>query len=170
MKRLFGPNCYSILLWIILVCGLTPFCFLLSGCGVFSSSSKSAEPVQFELEVSADDYINPDDSGQSNPVVVRLYQLKVADSFEHADFLDLYRQPETQLQGTLLGQEFLPIVMPGQRYLMNIKLEPETRFLGVVAGFMQFDNAVNMALLEINRSAPKTSCRLRITGRNISLQ
>ena len=173
MKWFSISICYSTLLWALLrivsTGGAILLFSLLSGCSVFSGT-QSVKPVVIELEVSADDYINPDDSEQSNPVVVRLYQLTVADSFERAGFLDLYRQPETQLQGTLLGQAFLPVVTPGQRYLINIKLEPETRYLGVVAGFMQFDDAVNTALLEVNRSVSKPTCRLRITGRNISLQ
>ena len=168
--RLGGRFCICILITVLV---------LITGCSMFSGNKSDEEdaekannrkPVAMELEITASDFINPDDSGRSNPVVLRLYQLKIARSFEQANFLDLYQAPETQLQGTLLEQEFLPVIMPGQRYLVTLKLEPEARFIAAVAGFMQFDQAVNKALLEINPEQPPARCRLRITGRNISLQ
>ncbi|MGY0218182.1 type VI secretion system lipoprotein TssJ [Endozoicomonadaceae bacterium StTr2] len=163
----------------VCLCILMAGLLLIAGCSSFSGSKgedeesakeKNRKPVAMELEITASDFINPDDSGLSNPVVLRIYQLKVARSFEQASFLDLYQAPEAQLQGTLLEQEFLPVIMPGQRYLVTIKLEPEARFIAAVAGFMQFEQAVNKALLEVDPEQPPARCRLRITGRNISLQ
>jgi type VI secretion system protein VasD len=73
----------------------------LNGCSLFGGEST---PAPVEVTVTAAARLNPDDSGQSLPTIIRIYQLKAASKAEGAMFEDLYRRDKE-----LLGEDLLQV-------------------------------------------------------------
>ena len=83
---------------------------------------------------------NPDSAGRASPVVVRLYQLKDEGAFNNADFFTLYDKDKEALGASIVGREELEL-QPGQTRELELKIAPEARFVGAIAGFRDIRNA-----------------------------
>jgi len=81
----------------------------LQGCGLFGGEST---PGPVDVTVTAATRLNPDDSGQSLPTVIRIYQLKAASKAEAAQFEDIYRRDKEILGEDLLQVDEL-VLSPG---------------------------------------------------------
>ena len=120
----------------------------LGGCGLFSSDKPKPKEVamkpppnaRIEVTVAASPLINPDLDGRPSPLVVRLYQLSAPESFEQADFAQIYENDQKTLGKTMLGR-YQMIVQPGTAQAITAKAEPDVAFIGVVAGFRDFGDA-----------------------------
>lgn len=107
----------------------------LSGCG-----SSAPDPTTVAMTISATGSINPNSSSEPSPVVLRIYQLKSDSAFKAAEFSELFYSDRKVLGGDLLGQKEYN-VKPGDKLTYDDTVSPETRYMGVVAGFRDIDNA-----------------------------
>jgi type VI secretion system protein VasD len=108
---------------------------LLTRCG-----SAPPPPPVLDLTIQAGRDQNPDPSGQSTAVAIRIYQLASADSFNRADVFALIDRPAETLGADGLGSdEFL--LAPGERRQITRDLKPGTRVVGAIALFRQIDQA-----------------------------
>lgn len=108
---------------------------LLGACG-----SSVPDPTTFELVIQSSKQINPLDDGRPAAVVVQVFELKDTAIFEEAPFFEIFDDPVTVLGADLLGRRELT-VLPGRQSELMIDGNPETRYLGAVAGFRNIDNA-----------------------------
>lgn len=92
--------------------------------------------------------INPDRDGVAKPVVVRIYQLKTAGSFEAADFFALHSDAAAVLGPDLLSSEEM-MVRPDTRLPFESSFDPNARYVGVTAAFRDIDNSMWRALVEL---------------------
>ena len=93
-----------------------------------------AAPTPVELTVVGGVELNPSAQGRPSPVVVRIFELAAARSFQAADFAALFEHPDAALKSDLLAQEEF-MLRPGDIQLHNRDLGPRAEALGVAAAF-----------------------------------
>jgi len=82
----------------------------------------------------------PDLNNGGNPVVVRVYQLKSAGSFQRATVETFWGKERSTLGSDLLGDPIEIVLHPNEtRTLKGIELNDETAFIGAAADFYQPD-------------------------------
>ncbi|PCM43933.1 type VI secretion system lipoprotein TssJ [Marinobacter sp. ANT_B65] len=84
--------------------------------------------------------INPDASGRSSPLVVRIYELKSAAKFKDAGFFDIYDDAEALLGEDLLGYAET-IIRPARGQVHEMRLHKDTTHIGIVGAFRDIENA-----------------------------
>lgn len=124
-----------------------PTASLLSGCGAVSAiATPSAPPPPVTVvpnaifEVQADKSINPDDNGTPKPVLLRLYELKAAASFERASFLDLMEKDEAAIGADFVRREEW-LILPGEKRKIDRKGNAEVRAFGLFAAFRDLERS-----------------------------
>jgi len=100
--------------------------------GACASKPPKPAPTHAELIVSAD--VNPDASGRASPVVVRVYQLRNDGEFNSADFFGVYEKEKETLGASLVSREEY-VLAPGENRKLDLPLNGDTRFIGVVAAY-----------------------------------
>jgi type VI secretion system protein VasD len=121
MRSLFGA--------LVLACGVA----LVAGCG-------SSSPPLLQGTLKADPTTNPDMHGRPSPIVVRVYELKDIGAFSSADFFSLYDKEAETLGSTLVGREEFDL-RPADVRPYKRQLQPDTKFIGVVAAFRDLENS-----------------------------
>ncbi|HEY0942633.1 MAG TPA: type VI secretion system lipoprotein TssJ [Steroidobacter sp.] len=102
---------------------------MLAGC-----ASKPPKPQPARARLVASEQVNPDASGRASPIVVRLFQLRDEDAFASAEFFDLYGKEKEILGESLVSrQEY--VLAPGETRELEIPLDAQARYLGVLAAF-----------------------------------
>ncbi|WP_308364173.1 MULTISPECIES: type VI secretion system lipoprotein TssJ [unclassified Microbulbifer] len=102
-----------------------------------------------ELVVDARNDVNPDNDGRASPVVVRVFMLADDRQFSREDFLNLYENAESRLGKDLLDTVILKEFAPGEQRLEKLNLTPEVKYIGLLAEFVQYQDADALMLLPI---------------------
>ncbi|MGG5836461.1 type VI secretion system lipoprotein TssJ [Huaxiibacter chinensis] len=137
--------------------------FSLAGCGVTQSVSdgtKSAFNAMFykkikvlRLDFTAREALNTDsreNNSLSEPVVVRVYQLKDRKTFDKTVYQQLLKDGETILEADLLVSRDV-VVKPGGDVNLNMPMEADTQFVAVVGLFRHPDMVNNTWKMVIGR-------------------
>jgi type VI secretion system protein VasD len=114
---------------LFLACSLT----LAGGCGGAKSSLLKGS-------INSDATANPDQQGRPSPVVVRVYELKGLGAFSSADFFSLFDKEPEALGSELVGREEYDL-RPGETRPYQRQLQPDTKFIGVIAAFQDLENS-----------------------------
>ncbi|NVZ22037.1 type VI secretion system lipoprotein TssJ [Pseudomonas costantinii] len=104
---------------------------LLAGCSAISPFSTL---TKLDVALTASEQVNPDLHGRPSPVVVHLIELRHAVAFENADFFSLYSNAEQALPKDWVSSEEVEL-RPGESLALKLRLDPGTRFLGVLAAY-----------------------------------
>jgi type VI secretion system protein VasD len=83
---------------------------------------------------------NPDLRGRPSPIVVRVYELKSLAAFDSADFFSLFDKEAETLGSDLVGREEYDL-RPAETRPYRRQLQPDTKFIGVVAAFRDLENS-----------------------------
>jgi type VI secretion system protein VasD len=83
---------------------------------------------------------NPDVHGRPSPVVVRVYELKALAAFNAADFFSLFEREAETLGSDLVSREEYEL-RPAESRPYQRQLQPDTKFMGVVAAFRDLENS-----------------------------
>lgn len=105
----------------------------LTGCG-------GPSPIRIKGSITTSQDVNPDAAGQPSPVVIRIYQLRSAGPFMDTDFFELYENGVATLGENLITWEEL-LLQPGVDLEYNTKFDPETKYLGLIVGYRDIENA-----------------------------
>ena len=100
-------------------------------------------PTKAALVVAAD--VNPDVGGRPSPIVVRLYQLKEEGAFNSASYFALSDKEQETLGPSLVSREEYEL-KPGETRELVLRIAPEARYLGAVAGYRDLNNSKWKAL------------------------
>jgi type VI secretion system protein VasD len=103
------------------------------GCG--------SSPTRLEANVTATQDANKEAGGHPLPIVVRIYELKTAGSFQSADFFSLYDHEDATLGGDLLAREELNL-RPGEQLRIERATDPDAQYVGVLGAYRDIDNAI----------------------------
>lgn len=112
--------------------------FALTGC---STAPRPSVPLTLTIDVTTSPKINPDNRGRPSPIVLRLYELKTAATFDSADFFSLNDKDSVTLGTDMLRREEL-VVQPGQTRSIELKVSNEGKLIAVVAAFRDLEKAV----------------------------
>ena len=134
---------------------------LLAGCG------GGAKTIRVEGVVEAGDGVNPDSGGRASPVVVRVYQLRNAGSFEGADFFSVYDEEAATLGQDLIAREELRL-RPGERLEFKSEAPAGAKFLGAIAAFRNLDTARWRAVAPLPESG-SVDVRIQLKATEVSL-
>lgn len=93
-----------------------------------------------DLALASQPNVNPDHSGRPSPIIVKNFELRNDLIFKQADFQSLFERPVQVLGADLIAADEL-VLIPGEARKIAYKPNPDTRYLGVVAGFRQMDRA-----------------------------
>ncbi|HVO72406.1 MAG TPA: type VI secretion system lipoprotein TssJ [Ignavibacteriaceae bacterium] len=78
-----------------------------------------------------------DDCNENNAVVIKIFQLKNSDKFEHASFESLIRDPDGALGEDLIpGSKYEKTMIPGEDFQLDkVELKTDAAFLGIIGDF-----------------------------------
>jgi type VI secretion system protein VasD len=151
----------------IIVVGL-----LVAGCSSSKSRVGSALSLNTDLTLrfAVDSQLNPDNRELASPVFIRLYELKNAEEFEQAGFIDLYENDERVLGKSLINKQTMNRFVPGESRTERVVLRPGTRFVGLYAEFLQYQNAEYKVLIPVTENnVIRNQANVRMTGNQISI-
>ncbi len=127
----------------VLALGVVAAFTVVAGC-----ASGPAPDVEVRGSITAVESVNPDSMGRPSPLMIRIYQLAATDKFDTAEFFALTDNPEATLGADLLGVD--PIMLaPGDSKPYEAEYDPETRYIGVVAGYRDIHQATWRATVEM---------------------
>jgi len=102
--------------------------------GIICVSSCSLLQPTTDFKIQAVRSLNPSVRGEPSPLVVTIYQLKNKTAFQNSDYRSLMTRAGTILQADLIDKHSFQ-VRPGASFSVTEKLNPETRYLGVMAAY-----------------------------------
>ena len=123
------------------------FALLLVGC----SSTREFLDIDTAatLNISTSKDLNPDSDGRASPIVLKVFALSDDRQFKREDFLSLYEDPAERLGSDLIDTFELKEFSPEETREEVLKLTPETRFIGIMAAYIQYDKAKALMILPI---------------------
>lgn len=108
------------------------FVFSLNGCSTFNHSKAEYITIKF----TADNSINPNYKDKASPVVINLYQLKNEDTFNSADFFELYGTEKSVLGSDLLITKQI-ILAPGHTETLEWPIMADAQYFSAVEELSQ---------------------------------
>ena len=117
------------------------------GGGAIDTLFKSETGVELTIISSKD--LNPDRDGRPSPVIIKVFALSDERQFKREDFLSLYEDPAERLGSDLLDSFQLKEFSPEETRTETLLLSPETRFIGLMAEYQQYDRAEALLALPI---------------------
>ncbi len=139
------------------------FALALIGCGCAAPPPK---PKVLAVEVQAAANVNPDSRGRASPVVVRVYALKSAGSFESADFVSLYDKDQATLGADIVAREEF-VLQPGETKTLR-PAPGDSKFLAVMAAFRDLERARWRAVSALTPASDNTFA-LKLEASSLSL-
>lgn len=98
------------------------------------TTSPQREKTSLEIEISADNDVNPDEKLRATPILLHMFELRSSVAFESADFFSLNSNDRTVLGRDMLTREEY-VLRPGERRLVRRKSHPDVEALGWIAGY-----------------------------------
>ena len=93
------------------------------------------------VNMAASEQLNPYLGTGQNPLFVQILQLKSVDGFQVLDFPSLYSEPAKALGDGLVYLEQPFPIKPGESISKSIMPEKDTRFIGLLYFFNDFEHA-----------------------------
>ncbi|PLT15978.1 MULTISPECIES: type VI secretion system lipoprotein TssJ [Ralstonia] len=134
-----------------------------------STAPAQPEQLKLDLAIQAGDSLNPDEKGRASPVLVRLYELKTASTFEQADYYSLESNDRTVLMQDLLARDEF-ILRPGEFQDIERKLNPDTQALGFLVGYRDLGKATWRTVYKLPPAPEAAWYRAAIPARKVKLQ
>ena len=121
---------------------------LLSSCG----GAPKRENVGLQISATAD--VNPDLQGRPSPIILHVLELNSEEQFNRLDYMSLTQSSGAALGPDLLGKTRL-VLSPGDNRNLPLELNPQTTFIGLVAGYRDIDNAAWRTSIAITQGDTK---------------
>jgi type VI secretion system protein VasD len=118
--------------------GVVTTALVLAGC---ASGPRPVLPTEVTYAVSVTAKANPDVRGRPSPVVIRIYELKSAATFDSADYFSLTEKEQSSLGAELIHREEM-IIQPGQSSELKRKVSSDTKTVAVIASFRDLERSV----------------------------
>lgn len=96
--------------------------------------------TKVDLRLIAKGDLNLDDNGRPSPLVVRVIELRSAQSFESADFFALFQQEKETLGSDWVASEEIEL-KPGDIKDLKIALKPDSQLIAVLGAYRRLDEA-----------------------------
>lgn len=119
----------------------------LSACAMTREMMDLNTDINLEFFVSST--VNPDSDGRSSPIVVNLLYLRDNRQFEQEDFIALLESPKDRLGKDLIETVRLKEFIPSEVRDVFQVLPEGVKYVGIVAEFIQYQNAKGTLILPI---------------------
>ncbi|NQZ06111.1 MAG: type VI secretion system lipoprotein TssJ [Algicola sp.] len=123
------------------------------------------DEIKFSFKIISSANQNPDHNGRPSPLVLRVYQLSDETLFKNSDFYDLYDDDIKVLGRSLKHKDEFSIPV-GQTSTNNLTIHPQTRFISILGGFQDLDNAKAKLSFTIDPKEPEPLC-IRIEEKSL---
>lgn len=130
-----------------------------SGC----LTKKTPPPAELTAKIVTSEHLNPNAEGVPSPLVVRIYELKSTAKFNNTDFFSLFDDDTQALGADLLAKDEFHF-NPGESNTIQRRLDPATRFIGVMAAFRDLEKSIWQATAPI--AEHKLNSYTILMGRN----
>jgi type VI secretion system protein VasD len=139
----------SLLLWPFILITFVPGCSSIEEVDESDQviEIKPPEPPKIDARIEASMFLNPDESGNPSPLLVRTYELSDITEFKAARFFSLYDE-DTTLLGPALKAKKETMILPGEKKKWRQRLNPDTRYIGIIGAYRKIDHAVWRALVK----------------------
>ncbi|HET8708618.1 MAG TPA: type VI secretion system lipoprotein TssJ [Pseudomonadales bacterium] len=145
------------------------FTFLLLASFVLTACSQPVpEEPQLSLQFTVAQNINPDDRTRPSPLVISLFELRSPDAFQQADLYSLYERPVEQLGADLVSKRRLRELVPGIDRTDHFSLQRETRYIGVLAEFVHYQQAKARIIVPVSSKMDNT-LQINLAGTTLTL-
>ncbi|WP_428944128.1 type VI secretion system lipoprotein TssJ [Pantoea sp. FN060301] len=156
----------------------------LSGCGLTQSVTEGTTTVVksifykkikvLHLDFTAREALNIDareNNSLSEPVVVRIYQLKETKTFDRTVYQQLLKDGENRLGADLLATRDV-VVKPGGAAVLDMPMEADAKFVAIVGLFRHPDMAKNSWKMTLGREDldPDKPRIIELSGNILKLQ
>jgi len=144
----------------------------LQSCTTVNHSVGKALNLETDLtiELSALADINPDEMQSASPVFVYLYELSSPNTFEAADFIDLYERDQEVLGDSFVSKQELKRILPNSTREERFVLAPETRYVGLFAQFYRYKDANAKLVFPVTSSnVVRNHTKIKISKNTITL-
>lgn len=128
-------------------CFIALLIITISGCQATRRGLNFDTSAAVNLSAASD--VNPDMDGRASPIVIRVFKLTDARQFQREDFLNLYENAEQRLGNDLIDIVVLKELVPGEARQELIPLDPEVRYLGFMAEYMQYQKSSPIIVVPI---------------------
>ncbi len=122
---------------------------------------------RIDLAVASQPNVNPDNSGRPSPIMVKMYELRGDLAFKQNDFYSLFHEPAKALGTDLVAADEL-LFVPSEAKTVSYEPMPETKFVGIVAGFRQIERAQWRAIVPVDPEG-KNTVRIELTDASLLL-
>lgn len=119
--------------------------------------------VNLDFRISSD--INPNALGRPSPVVVRVYELRTPDLFKSLEFFDILDREKEALEISFISKQELEF-QPGVEFSLEKKLSPDTKYIGVIAAFRDWENSDWRDIVPVKKSRTNR-LHIKIQGNSI---
>ncbi len=124
--------------------------------------------LKLDFLVGAD--ANSDEQNIPSPLIVRMYELKSADMFNKANFIDIFERDAEVLGADMIDKQQLKHMQPGETREVNFVLSNETQYVGLFAEFLQYKDAKYKLLIPIAlTNVFSSSAKIKISGNELSI-
>jgi type VI secretion system protein VasD len=134
--------------------GRRPAAALAAALLLAACASPPPKPASVTGTIQASAEVNPSASNRPSPLLVRIYELKSAASFNAADFMSLYQRDQAQLAADMIAKEEY-VLAPGETKTFAKTLAPDTRFIGVVAAYRDVEHAKWRSVVPVQPNQPQ---------------
>ena len=117
-------------------------------------------PTVVELTLTATADVNPTESGQGAPVVVRIYQLGSTSGFGGAEFFPLFNNDAEILKSDLIKRDDY-ILAPGQTKTATLMPADAVKAIGVFAAYRDFQRVTWRSTADI---PPHQTTRVKVVA------
>ncbi|QIL90443.1 type VI secretion system lipoprotein TssJ [Microbulbifer harenosus] len=119
----------------------------LSACQTTRRTLNLDTSLALDVNIASD--VNPDSDGRASPVVLRVFMLADDRQFSREEFLNLYENAQSRLGKDLIDTVILKEFAPGEQRIEQLALTPEVKYIGLLAEFVQYQQADALMLLPI---------------------
>ncbi len=124
--------------------------------------------TDINIEFYVDANINPNESGRPSPLFIRMYELKSNKMLKNAHFLDIFENDKEALGADLVVKHKLKLIKPGENRIDQFVLEPETKFVGLYAEFLNFKTAKYKLIIPVVvNNVFRNSVAIRVSGNEL---
>jgi type VI secretion system protein VasD len=129
----------------LLIASVAAAALVAAGCG---GKDKTPPPTVVKSSLQSSVELNPDMRGRASPLLLRVYELKSASTFNATDFYSLFDKDEQLMAADIQGREEIS-VMPGDRKTFERQFKPDSKYIAVLGAYRDIEHARWRAVYEI---------------------
>lgn len=122
-----------------------------------------------QSKITASDRLNPDINNRASPILLGIYELKSSIPFKGLDYYQISNASHKKLASSVIDFNELEIRPSENKYYKQL-LNPNTRYLGLIAAYRNIENAQWKQIIEIPHTGSKLKLKIYLNSQQLSYQ